>query len=374
MTVVRPARAPQRDQAGGQVEAVGLERLGHRRGVVQLGVAEQAGHHHRDDHVEHGADGQRAEDADGQVALRPADLLGGGGDHVEADEGEEHDGGAEADAEQAVVERLLPEQQLDHWRAGLDGGHRLGRLGGRRDERAPVARLDRSQADGDEQQHHRDLDGDQEAVEACAELHPDDRDHGERGHHQRGGHVDRRAVTGDAGGEGERQQLDQVLGPALGHRRSAEGEFEHQVPADDPGDQLAQGGVGEGVGAAGHRHGAGQLGVAQPGEGAGDRGDHEGQRDGRTGLGGGGHPGEHEDTGADGDPDAEDGQVEGGQVAAELVPLHLGVADALLDRLGLQDAHAAASRRCSRGRPDGVYPRRGRATPRAGAAVSRPGA
>jgi hypothetical protein len=42
-----------------------------------------------------------------------AGLLGGGRDHVEADEGEEHDRRPEADAEQPVGERLDPEQDLD---------------------------------------------------------------------------------------------------------------------------------------------------------------------------------------------------------------------------------------------------------------------
>ena len=65
-------------------------------------------------------------------------LLGGGGDHVEADEGEEHDRRPEADAEPAVGQRLDAEQDLDERRAGLHRVGRLGRLGRRRDERAPV--------------------------------------------------------------------------------------------------------------------------------------------------------------------------------------------------------------------------------------------
>ena len=42
-------------------------------------------------HIENGADNQGGDDADGQVALRVAALLGGGGDRVEADVGEEDD-------------------------------------------------------------------------------------------------------------------------------------------------------------------------------------------------------------------------------------------------------------------------------------------
>jgi hypothetical protein len=73
---------------------------------------------------------------------------------------------------------------------------------------------------------------------------------------------------------------------------------------------------------------------------AGDAGSHERQRDGGAGLGGGGDAGEHEDAGADDHPDAEDGQVPGRQVLAELVVRLLGVPDGLLDRLGAQQVHA----------------------------------
>src|SRR4051794_19904308 len=57
--------------------------------------------------------------------------------------------------------------------------------------------------------------------------------------------------------------------------RRTQGELEHEVPADDPGDELTQRRVREGVRAAGHRHGRGELGVAEPGEPAGDSGDDE---------------------------------------------------------------------------------------------------
>ena len=63
---------------------------------------------------------QRAEDADRHVALRLLRLLRGGGDGIEADEGEEHHGGAAQDAAQAEIAEA----------AGVRG-----------DERMPVARV-----------------------------------------------------------------------------------------------------------------------------------------------------------------------------------------------------------------------------------------
>ncbi len=77
---------------------------------------------------------------------------------------------------------------------------------------------------------------------------------------------------------------DDVAGPTDGDRGGAHGVLEHQVPADDPGQQLAHGGVGVGVGAAGDRDHGGELAVAQAGEGAADGRHHEGQRDGRPGV------------------------------------------------------------------------------------------
>src|SRR6185503_3637378 len=45
----------------------------------------------------------------------------------------------------------------------------------------------------------------------------------------------------------------EVLGPAVGDGHGGHGVFEYEVPTDDPGEELAQGGVGIGVGRARHR-------------------------------------------------------------------------------------------------------------------------
>ena len=69
------------------------------------------------------------------------------------------------------------------------------------------------------------------------------------------------------------------------HRHVADGVFQDQVPADDPGDQLAHGRVGVGVGAAGDRNHRRQLGIAEPGKRADDRHQHERNRQRRTSSG-----------------------------------------------------------------------------------------
>ena len=67
-----------------------------------------------------------------------------------------------------------------------------------------------------------------------------------------------------------RQQRLEVVAPADRDGDVADGVLDDQVPADDPGDQLAERRVGVGVGGAGDRHHRRELGVAERGEPAGD--------------------------------------------------------------------------------------------------------
>ena len=66
------------------------------------------------------------------------------------------------------------------------------------------------------------------------------------------------------------QQRGDIARPADRDGRGAHGVFEDEVPADDPGEDLAEGRIGIGVGAAGDRQQRGEFGVAQADEGAGD--------------------------------------------------------------------------------------------------------
>ena len=107
--------------------------------------------------VQDGDDRQRRQDADRHVALRVLGLLGRGGDDVEADEGEEHDGRAGDDAAEAEDGRLDAEQagdqrQLAETAAGVGGRLRLG------DERRPVADVDEREADDDDDRDDEELD------------------------------------------------------------------------------------------------------------------------------------------------------------------------------------------------------------------------
>src|SRR5215470_1744252 len=61
--------------------------------------------------------------------------------------------------------------------------------------------------------------------------------------------------------------------------------FEDEVPADDPGDDFAHGGIRIGVGAAGDRNHGGEFGIADRSEPAGNRDKDKRERDRWTGAG-----------------------------------------------------------------------------------------
>jgi hypothetical protein len=61
-----------------------------------------------------------------------------------------------------------------------------------------------------------------------------------------------------------------VRGEANADGHVADRVFQNEIPADDPRDELAHGGVGVGVGAAGNGDHRSEFGIAQPGEGAND--------------------------------------------------------------------------------------------------------
>ena len=75
---------------------------------------------------------------------------------------------------------------------------------------------------------------------------------------------------------------DHVRGETYAHRHVADRVLQDEVPANDPRDQLAHGGVGIGVSAAGNWNHGRQLGVAKPGKGADDGHQHQRDRQCRT--------------------------------------------------------------------------------------------
>ena len=81
------------------------------------------------------------------------------------------------------------------------------------------------------------------------------------------------------------EQVDDVRGEADADGHVADGVFENQIPADDPRDEFAHGGVGVGVGAAGDGNHGGEFGITDRSESADDGDEDEGQGDRRAGAG-----------------------------------------------------------------------------------------
>ncbi len=261
----------------------------------------------------------------------------------------------------------------------------------------PVRGLHEEGADPDEEEQREDLQDDDDVVEASRLLHPPHekpRDGGGDEHREEvedDGHAeecrvlevglvgdralraqraraplrgepcgeDRRAVVGGHPGRDletqTQEQLAEVGGPGDRDGDVADRVLQDQVPADDPGHRLAQGGVAVRVGGAGDRHQARELRVAQRAEAAGDRGEEDRQH--HPGAGGraararrraaqGG-----EDAGPDDRPDPEGREVPAVQGLLEAVLLVTALGDEGIERFPPEEGHGRgllAGRRVSR--------------------------
>ena len=311
------------DERGEPGEAHGVDALGDRLGDVELVVGDDAGEHVSHEDVEHRADGEGAEHADRHVALRVLGFLRGGRDGVEADVGEEDHARGADDA--VPAELALAQVRRDEEALRVAGGD-------------PVGMEDVAEAERDEEHDDGHLEHDEGRVDlgrgfdADDEQGGDDRDDEHRRQVDHGAGADEvvdvgdlvrdpversgRISLGDPDAEAFKEALE-VAGPADRDGHGADAVLEDEIPADDPGHQFAERGVGVGVGAAGDGHRGGHLGVAEAGEGAGDRADDEGKDDRRAGVRGGGVAGEDEDAGSDDAADADHHEVRGGEGALQ---------------------------------------------------------
>ena len=131
----------------------------------------------------------------------------------------------------------------------------------------------------------------------------------------------------------ESEYRAQIARPAFGHHCGGDREFQDQIPADDPRDELTEGRVRERVGAACHRHRRGELRVAQRGQAARDGGEDERYRDRRPGDVARRGRSDREDAGPDHHRYPEDGEVPPLQILAQAGVRLIGVGDRLLHRL-----------------------------------------
>ncbi len=236
--------------------------------------------------------------------MRVAGFLGGGGDGVEADVGEEDEACAAHDAAPAEFAEG----------AGVGG-----------DEGGVVGWVDVGPAEADDGEDDDDLEDDHDGVEDGAFFGALDEEGGHGEDDECGGQVhDARVFIERGGGEGVGEveadlvtELHEVGGPCGGDGGCADGVLEDEVPADDPCEEFAEGDVAVGVGAAGGWDHGGEFRVAEAGEGAGEAADDVGEGDGWSGAFSGDLAGEGEEAGSDDDADAEEDEVDGAELAFE---------------------------------------------------------
>ncbi len=285
----QPGQRAELDQHREPRPADAVHRQRDRVGHAELAIRHQPGQHRAGGDVQHGAHRQRAKDAHWHVAAGIARLGRGGGNGLETEIGEEQHRRAAQHARPAVGE------------AALVGG----------DERPPVARIDEPGADRDEGDQHRDLDRHQQRIGRSRAA--DAEDHGQRGgdRHQRRDRVEAAAEPqlGVAAllqrlhqRRGERgrhlhaevaEQAHHIAGKPHRHRRRGQRVFQHHQPRQRPCRGFAEGDVAVAVGRPGDRDGGGQFGIAQPGERARQRRDHERQHHPGPGELGRGRTGHH---------------------------------------------------------------------------------
>src|SRR5713226_4736322 len=127
------------DDVGGAGQSSIQESAGDGGFDVDFAPGHHAGQHGSDQNVEDGADHQRSNNSYGQIALRVLGFLGGGGDRIKSDVGEEDISRACADAGESHGGKCVPVS-------------------------APVAGAQVAEAQSDDEQHHRHLDDDDGGV------------------------------------------------------------------------------------------------------------------------------------------------------------------------------------------------------------------
>jgi len=158
-----------------------------------------------------------------------------------------------------------------------------------------ISRIHESPSDPDDEKDNANLDDDDDAIDEGRLLGPANKQTREQQQDEHRGDVRHPVHTGVVGHFEWRmrpliwnaqaepvEHAIEVFAPGDGDRRRAHGIFQNQIPTDDPGNELAHGGVGIGVGAPCDGDHRGELGVTKTGKGTADASDNEGEHDRRT--------------------------------------------------------------------------------------------
>ena len=259
------------------------------------------------EYVEDGTEQKGTKNPEGHVPLGVFALLRRGGDGIEADVGEKDDSGTGEDATPAELTKA----------AGVF-----------RDEGNPVVGIDVGRSAEDEEDDDGELDDDDDVVEAGGFTDPDHEEDGGGQADEDGGEVEEGSTLGpNAVVEDQRrgteggwdidaevvEEFDGIARPSDGNGGRGEQVFQNKVPANDPGEEFAEAGIGVGVGATGGGNHGGVFGIAEAGKETADARDGEGENEGGSGVVCGGRAGEDEDSRADDGANAEEGELPGAE-------------------------------------------------------------
>ena len=296
------------------------------------------------------------------VALRIARFLGRRRDGVESDVGKKDDGGRARDAAKAVrrkrrpviglhVERSDDDEKADD--AQLQDDHRRVQPG------ALANSAHEHPRDAHHDQERRQVEHDREAADLRGlgdGPRPAQRDDAERLNvhapglglgHLPGGLCGAAVVDAEPLRQRETEAAEELLEigrPRDGHGHVAHGVLQDEIPADDPRRQLSERGVRIGVGRARYRHHGSELGIAQRGESAGHRHEHE-RHDERgsgaevRGAAGGRRPHRREDAGANHRADAHRRELHRAKGPAQPLLWSFGLLHQPIERLDAQRVH-----------------------------------
>ena len=161
------------DDKFGSAQVLLLKRLTDTGIHVDLAVLDHAGEDSDNADVEHRADEERGNDADGHILLRIAGFLGVGGHRIKADVGEEDDRSPRQHANRLASFRVL---------AGDLNPEEVDARPPIRGEWLPVVRVDEESSHSDHEQDGGDLDTDHDGVKAGALPDPLYQHNGHNGH------------------------------------------------------------------------------------------------------------------------------------------------------------------------------------------------
>src|SRR5262249_9915035 len=235
--------------------------------------------HCRHQDVKDRTDDETGDDTNWHVALRVPGFLRGCRHSVKPDKGEEDNGGAAQNSAHTGWNERMPIGRMNHERAKRDHEHDDGKFDddyGGIGPRALANSINQEHSDGRNDCQRRKIQCERKASDrgdCCGRIIR------ERFAALRDDVLRGVVIVYRPNGEFETKRTSaeraEITGPTNRHRHVADGVLENEVPADYPGDQFTERGVGISVSRARDRNHRSELGITERGKATRDSGQHE---------------------------------------------------------------------------------------------------